>query len=110
MVAVVAPDGGRLPATLVGRDPSTDVASAGPGRPFAPVALDAATPRRLGELALALGRGPDGRSRPGVLGTLGPAWRSLRGGTIDARLGLDLRLPRSAEGASPWTPRGRPSG
>jgi S1-C subfamily serine protease len=111
-ITVVAPDGARLPATLVGRDPSTDVAllrvEAGPSKP---VALDLGTSRRLGELALALGRGRDGAvAALGLVGTVGPAWRSLRGGTIDARLGLDLRLPRSAEGGLAADAEGRAFG
>jgi S1-C subfamily serine protease len=34
----------------------------------------------------------------GVLTEAGPAWRSLRGGAIDARLGLGLRLTGAMEG------------
>lgn len=98
-IAAQLPDGSRVPAALVGRDPSTDVALLrieGAGPP--PVALDRA-PRRLGELALALGRGPRGPlAALGVVSESGPAWRSLRGGAIEARLALDLRLPRAAEG------------
>ncbi|WP_210530269.1 S1C family serine protease [Rubellimicrobium arenae] len=98
-VAVVLPDGTRRAAAVVGRDPSTDVALLRvEGALPPPVPLDPAVPR-LGELALALGRGPDGAVAGfGVVRHAGPAWRSLRGGTIDARLQLDLRLPRAAEG------------
>jgi S1-C subfamily serine protease len=35
----------------------------------------------------------------GVVSLSGPAWRSLRGGEIDARLELDARLRRRSEGA-----------
>jgi len=34
----------------------------------------------------------------GGIATVGPAWQSMRGGTIDARIELDLRLRRRAEG------------
>lgn len=99
--AVTLPSGERVPASLVGRDPSTDVAVLRVDRPKAltPITLDGETQRRVGEIALALGRGDEGPvTALGIVGLAGPAWRSLRGGMIDARLGLDLRLPRAAEG------------
>ena len=98
-VAVILPDDVRLPATVVGRDSSTDVALLRvEGALPRPVPLASRIPA-LGELALALGRGAEGPvAALGIVGSVGPAWRSLRGGTIDARLGLDLRLPRVAEG------------
>jgi S1-C subfamily serine protease len=34
----------------------------------------------------------------GVVAVAGPAWRSMRGGDIDARIALDLRLRHVAEG------------
>lgn len=99
-LSVRLPDGSQLEARLAGRDPSTDVALLRVDGPLpAPVALDAATPRTLGEVALALGRAEHGTLAAfGILGTVGPAWRSLRGGRIDARLGLDLRLRGAMEG------------
>ena len=99
-LSVRLPDGSQAPATLAGRDPSTDVALLRvEGALPAPVALDPATPRALGEVALAVGRGEHGSmASMGIVGTVGPAWRSLRGGRIDARLGLDLRLRGAMEG------------
>lgn len=108
---LLLPDGARVGATLVGRDPSTDVALLRAAGPLpAPVALDAG-PRRLGEAVLAVGRSPEGAVAAwGVLGLAGPAWRSMRGGAIDARLGLDLRLPRAAEGGLAVDAEGRAFG
>ncbi len=106
------PDGSRAEATLAGRDPSTDVALlrvAGALPP--PLALDGSGARAVGEIVLALGRGAEGPvAAMGVLGSVGPAWRSLRGGTIEARLGLDLRLPRAAEGGVAVDAEGRAFG
>ncbi len=34
----------------------------------------------------------------GVIAAVGPAWQSMRGGSIDARIEMDLRLRRRAEG------------
>ena len=111
-IVVALGDGRRLPAVLVGRDASTDVALLRVEEPLPPaVPLDAAAPRRVGELALAIGRGRDGTtSALGMVGTVGPAWRSLRGGRIDARLGLDLRLPRHAQGGLAVDAEGRAFG
>ena len=56
------------------------------------------------------------RGKPDEFGRLGaqPAaagpWRSLRGGEIDARIELDLRLRRSAEGGLAVDPAGRAIG
>lgn len=42
----------------------------------------------------------------GLIASVGPEWRSLRGGRIDARVELDVRLPRIAEGAPVFDVRG----
>jgi S1-C subfamily serine protease len=63
-----------------------------------PVAF-AGEPVQAGSLVLAVGAD---RSAPvtafGAVARTGPAWQSMRGGEIDARIELDLRLRRSAEG------------
>ena len=46
----------------------------------------------------------------GVVSAAGPGWRSLRGGEIDARIELDLRLRPSAEGGVALNAEGRPIG
>jgi S1-C subfamily serine protease len=105
------PDGSRAEATLAGRDPSTDVAllrvaGALPG----PLPLVDGS-RSVGEIVLALGRSAEGPvAAMGVVGALGPAWRSLRGGNIDARVTLGLRLPRAAEGGVAVDAEGRAFG
>ena len=99
-VEVVLPGGEPRPAAIVGRDPSTDVALLRvEGTGFAPLALE---PRsvRAGSLAVTVGaRHGAALASLGIVASAGPAWRSLRGGAIDARLELDLRLPREAEGS-----------
>ncbi len=99
-IAVTLPGGERRKAVLVGRDPTTDVALLrveGAGLP--PVSLDPA-PLRAGALALAVGV-HDGTPLVafGAVAVAGPAWRSMRGGDIAARIELDLKLRRQAEGA-----------
>jgi len=53
-------------------------------------------PLRAGELALAVGGG--GLALFGVVAASGPSWHSMRGGEIDARIELDVRLRHSHEG------------
>jgi S1-C subfamily serine protease len=97
--AVKLPGGDAVPAQLAGRDPTTDVAllrvdSSG----LQPVSL-VETPVATGALAVALGA-CDGTSTAalGIVSRAGGPWRSMRGGEIDARIELDLRLRQSAEG------------
>ena len=98
-IAVTLPSGEQHQARLAGSDPSTDIAllriegdsppafplNAGPIRP-AGLALVVAA--RQGAPLVALGS----------VAFAGPAWRSMRGGEIDARIELDVRPGRQAEG------------
>jgi S1-C subfamily serine protease len=103
---VTLPDGTRQRASLVGRDPSTDVALL--KLETSNVADWAAAPLpQVGSLALAIGRGENGAlSAFGVVAEAGPAWRSMRGGLIDARLVLGLRLSPRLEGGAVIAPDG----
>lgn len=98
-ITVTLPGGGQRRASVAGRDPSTDVALLRvEGGGLTPAPLHDA-PQRAGALAVAVGAGDAGPAAAlGLVGTAGPAWQSMRGGRIDARLELDLRLPRGAEG------------
>jgi S1-C subfamily serine protease len=98
-ISVILPGGVRVVASLAGRDASTDVALLRAETAAAvPVTLDTAVPP-AGALALAVGAS-EGSSRAamGLVSASGEAWRSMRGGEIDARLELDLALGRSSEG------------
>ena len=106
-VTVLAGDGVAKPASVVGRDASTDIAllKADTGA-LAPVRF-AAAPPRVGALALALGA-RDGAplAALGIIAVSGPSWRSLRGGSVDARLELDAAIRREAEGGLVVGPEG----
>jgi S1-C subfamily serine protease len=98
-VSIKLPDGTARPATVAGRDHTTDVAllrvdTAG----LTPMKLSASVPA-LGALAVVVAaeRGTP-TSALGTVSLVGERWRSLRGGDIDARLELDVRLPHSHEG------------
>jgi S1-C subfamily serine protease len=101
-------NGGRtLKATLAGRDPSTDVAllrAETEAFDDWPVA-DAVKPAAF---VLVAGRGANSAlaTLAGV-SEVGPAWRSMRGGTIDANITLGLRLTGRSEGAAVVAPDGR---
>ena len=84
-------DGQSAPATLVARDPGTDLAVlrvAESGRPAAELGNSGAL--RAGHLALAVGYGP--RASWGVISATGGAWRTWRGGDVDRLLRVDLVL------------------
>ena len=83
----------------VGRDPSTDVALLRIDQAdLAPVSLTPAFPT-AGMLAIAVGAsGGTPTAALGLVSRSAGSWRSLRGGEIDARIDLDLGLPRGAEG------------
>src|SRR5262245_42476369 len=98
-VAVTIAGGNRVRATIVGRDPTTDIALLRIETvSLPPVPLNGAPPS-AGALALAVGaRDGEAVAALGVVAASGEAWRSMRGGEIDARLELDLALRRTAEG------------
>src|SRR5262249_28407387 len=65
-----------------------------------PVESSLAQQVRVGELVVALGRGRDGvAANLGMVSVSGGPWQSLRGGSIDSLLRLDMRLEARAEGA-----------
>jgi len=103
-LALTLPGGTRVPATLTGRDPSTDIAvlryeATPPAKAFA--ATTFATDLRAGHLAVAIGSSEgEAVATLGVVSFAGPAWRSRHGGQIDARLVIDARLPAVAEGGA----------
>jgi S1-C subfamily serine protease len=97
--AVRLPSGDIVAAQLAGRDSTTDVALLRVDRAdLQPVLLEA-LPVTTGALAMAVGA-EDGTPTVavGVVARAAGPWRSLRSGEIEARIELDLRLRRSAEG------------
>ena len=85
-------------ARLAGRDEGTNVAVLKLDRDLPRVRPAAALPS-VGALALALGVGADGPSaRLALIRSVGAAWQSLAGGTIDHRIVLDTYLGATEEG------------
>jgi S1-C subfamily serine protease len=90
-ISVGLSDGRAVTATLVGRDPSTDIAllRADAGLP-APSWVEASD-LRVGQLVLALGRpGQTVQATLGVVSALGQAWRTAAGGAVDHYLQTDV--------------------
>ncbi len=91
-LSVGLPDGSSADATLVGRDPSTDLAvlrvqASGLTVP----AWRAGDQVSVGQLVLALGRpGETVQATLGVVSALGDAWRTPAGGQIDRYLQTDV--------------------
>ncbi len=98
-IEITTASGQRLPATTAGRDPSTDIALLRVANCDAPALKLASAAPRTGEIVLVAGtRGGAPVAAMGVVAHSGGAWRSLRGGEIEARLELDVRLRRASEG------------
>lgn len=108
-IALTLPGGRRVAATLAGRDPTTDVAVLRfePEGSAVAETTDAGS-LRAGHVVLAIGS-HDGAplASLGIVAFAGGAWQSMRGGTIDNLVRLDLALDPGAEGCALVDPRGR---
>ncbi len=105
-------DGRTLPATLVGRDPTTDVAvlrveETGLSAPSWANPDDL----RVGHMLLALARpGRTVRAAWGIVSALGERWRTSAGGEIDRYLQTDIRLFPGFSGGPLVDPSGKVRG
>jgi len=96
---LVGAGGSVVMAKLIGRDPSTNIAVLRPAQPMAAPSIVAGE-AKTGAVALAIGAdGIGGASaRLGIVNLAGAEWHSSRGGLIDRRIVLDLRLAHREEG------------
>ncbi|WP_192182861.1 S1C family serine protease [Mesorhizobium amorphae] len=91
--------GERVKAELVGRDPSTGVALLKPAEAVNAAPLAKADAVRPGNLAITVGNSEGAALAVfGTVGEVGPAWRSMRGGTIDRRINLAVNAGGRFEG------------
>jgi S1-C subfamily serine protease len=98
-VSIRFADGTDRPATIAGRDHTTDIAllrvDGGNGTP---IALSSVIPE-LGSLSVVVAAEEGvATAALGMVSATGGRWRSMRGGDIDARIELDTRLRRHHEG------------
>jgi S1-C subfamily serine protease len=107
-IQLTLPGGQTIDASLVGRDPSTDVAVLRFQPDGLPTAASASASLRAGEAIFALGS-HEGTALAafGIVALAGGAWRSSRGGTIDNFIRLDLALNPVAEGGALIDVQGR---
>jgi S1-C subfamily serine protease len=101
-ITVTLPGGKRVPATLAGSDPGTDLAVLKLSEPGGEPAVSAATVPKPGHLALSVGRSEDSgvNATLGIVSAVSGAWRTWRGGRLDHYIRLDLTLyPGSSGGA-----------
>ncbi len=86
------PDGSRVSASLVGRDPSTDLAVLkAEGGSLTPLTEGNKQNLGVGNLVLALGRpGRTVQATLGIVSALGEGWRTRLGGQIDRYLQTDV--------------------
>jgi S1-C subfamily serine protease len=105
---LVAAGGSVLTARMAGRDPSTNIAVLRLAEPVASPSI-AAGEANTGAVALAIGAdGTGGASaRLGLVNLAGAEWHSSRGGVIDRRIVLDLRLAPREEGGPVFDAAGR---
>ena len=98
-VSVKLADGTARPASIAGRDHTTDVALLRfDARDIAPAVLSSVVPD-LGSLSVVVAAEHGVPTAAlGAVSLVGSRWRSLRGGEIDARIELDVRLRPNHEG------------
>jgi S1-C subfamily serine protease len=99
-LSLILADGSIVAAELAGRDPTTDIAVLRlKDTALQPPAASASTRVRVGQLMLALGRGMEGSiASLGMVAMAAGPWQSMRGGSIDSLLRIDMRLDPRAEG------------
>ena len=91
-IKVGLPEGETAQATLVGRDPTTDLAVLRTdGKGLDPAGWSEPGDARVGNLVLALGRpGKTVQATLGIVSALGDSWRTRAGGHIDRYLQTDV--------------------
>ncbi len=96
-ITATFPDGRTVPASLAGRDPSTDLAVLRVQTEGVTCAeIGDASHLKVGHLVLALGRSEAGENWPvagfGIIAALGGPWRTWRGGRIDQFVRPDVSI------------------
>jgi S1-C subfamily serine protease len=100
-IKLTLPGGRVADASLAGRDPTTDVAVLRFQPDGLPTATTAEASLRAGYVVVAVGN-HDGAplAALGIVALAGGTWHSVRGGTIDSLIRLDLALSPAAEGGA----------
>ena len=103
-ITIALEDGRQIPATLVGRDPSTDLALlriADETVPVAPRTNGATGSLRPGHIVLAVGRpGEKVTATLGTIHTVGGEWRTWQGGQISELIRIDAAVHDGFSGSA----------
>lgn len=108
-ITVTLADGSSVAATLIGRDPTTDIAALRlDGSSGSAADIAAGDDIKVGQLVLALGRpGASVTASLGIVSAAGGEWRTWHGGRIDRFVRLDLDIYDGFSGGPLVNPRGR---
>ena len=109
-LSITAADGTQHAATLVGRDPGSDLAILSvPDAGLQPVERSAEASLAAGNLVLAVGRPgtPEPIASFGAISSVGGAWRTAQGGLLDAYIRADVALLPGLSGGALADVQGR---
>jgi S1-C subfamily serine protease len=103
-LTIVSAIGKSAPITLLGRDPTTDIAvfTLADAETLPVATIGNSTSLKIGHLVLGLARSIEGdvRATMGAVSVLGSQWQSMSGGTIDRYIRPDLNLYRGFAGGA----------
>lgn len=106
-IQVSVEGGDTHPATLIGRDPSTDLAVLQVDAPLGMPMWSAGEGLEVGQLVLMAGRpGEALQASLGIVGALGGGWRTALGGRVSRTLRTDARTFPGFSGGPLLTPAG----
>jgi S1-C subfamily serine protease len=107
--AVELADGRMMAASVMGRDPGTDLAVLKLHEELAAPVWPVATDLKAGHLAVAVGRAPQlgPQAAMGIVSLTGEAWRTMGGGQIDTLIRLDMGLHPTQSGGAVVDAEGR---
>jgi S1-C subfamily serine protease len=92
-ISLTLPDGGPAPASLAGRDPTTDIAVLRTDPRLPPVERADEAALQVGRLVLAVGRpGAEVTASLGIISSVAGEWRTWQGGRVDRFIRHDLSI------------------
>ncbi|MFM9106429.1 MAG: S1C family serine protease [Chloroflexota bacterium] len=93
-ITITLPDGRTVAARLLGRENGADLAVLAAEASGLEAAAEASPEARVGHLAMAIGRPGEGgvQASFGAISTVGGAWRTPRGATVDGYIRADVAM------------------
>jgi S1-C subfamily serine protease len=112
-ITVAMAGGKNAEASLLGRDPGTDIALLKvEGLAIPPATIDAGGALHVGDLTLVIGRSPDSghNASMGIISAVSGPWRTWRGGSLDAYIRLGATVFAGSSGGAVIDHRGTVTG